>query len=107
MVNWTLVPQARATIGSRLHRVHDANAGNVPFLLHSRTGTANYVRTPDLNDTNNLTIGVNAAVCSDGTVAAAWLEFNQKRLVTTRSLDGGVSWGSDVVAHNYLLNTPS
>jgi hypothetical protein len=85
----------------------DANAGNVPYLLYSRTGTANYIRTPDLNDTNQLTIGVNAAVCADGTVAAGWLEFNRKALVTSNSSDGGTTWGSDVIAHNYLLNTPS
>ena len=85
----------------------DNGAGNTPFLLYSRTGTANYVRTPDLNDTNQLTIGVNAAVCSDGTVAAAWLEFNRYALVTSHSFDGGANWGSDVIAHTYLLNTPS
>jgi hypothetical protein len=84
----------------------DANAGNVPFLLYSRTGTADYIRTPDLNDTTQPTIGVNAAVCADGTVTAGWLEFNRKALVTASSSDGGASWGADVIAHNYLLNTP-
>jgi len=49
---------------------------------------------------------VNAAVCSDGTVAAAWLEFNRNALVTSHSFDGGANWGSDVIAHTYLLNTP-
>lgn len=85
----------------------DNAAGNTPYLLYSRTGTANYIRTPDLNDTNQLTIGVNAAVCADGTVAAGWLEFNRKALVTANSSDGGATWGADAIAHNYLLNTPA
>lgn len=84
----------------------DAAANNTAYLLYSRTGFANWIRTPKINDTS-ATIGVNAAVNPDGTVYACWLDFNGRKLWVDRSFDGGATWSADDIVHNYRLNTPN
>jgi hypothetical protein len=83
----------------------DANANNTAYLLYSDTYVPPYIRTPKINDVSS-TIGVNASVAPDGTVYAAWLDFNGKKLWVDKSTDGGATWGVDTLAHNYRINTP-
>lgn len=82
----------------------DAGANNAAYLLYSRDGFGNWVRTPKINDTSS-TIGVNAAVASDGTVYAVWEDFNGRKIWADRSTDGGLTWSTDHVVTNYRLNT--
>jgi hypothetical protein len=84
----------------------DFGANNAAHVLYSRDGFADYIRSPKINNTSS-TIGVNVAVCPEGDIYAAWLDFSGKKLTVDRSTDGGATWGTDRVAHNYRLNTPN
>jgi hypothetical protein len=81
---------------------------NSAHLMVSRTGFGNWLQTPKINDdscpTFN-TIGVNAAVGPDGTVYAAWEDFDRRRLEMDASFNGGQTWGTDRLVHNYRLAT--
>ncbi len=82
----------------------DANAGNAAYVLYSRDGFTNWVRSPKINDSGN-TIGVNAAVAPDGTVYATWEDYPNKKIWVDKSTDGGATWGTDHVVTNYRINT--
>lgn len=83
----------------------DANANNTAYVLYSRTGFSNYLRSQAINDSSR-TIGLNASVAPNGDVYAAWLDFDGKKVKVDRSEDGGATWSTDNVAHTYRLNTP-
>ncbi len=85
----------------------DAGASNSAYVLYSRDGFTNWVRSPKINDTNALTIGVNVSVGADGTVYASWLDFANRRLMMDVSHDGGATWGTDRLVHTYRMNTTS
>jgi hypothetical protein len=83
----------------------DNGSSNKAYIMYSRDGFSGWVRSPKINDSTALTIGVNAAVAPDGTLYATWEDFAGKKIMVDRSIDGGVTWSTDHVVHNYRLNT--
>jgi hypothetical protein len=81
----------------------DFGAGNAAYVFHSNTGFSGWVRSPKING-SGVTIGVNVAVGPTGNVHATWLDVNTRRIMTDRSTDGGVTWGTDHVVSNLRLN---
>jgi hypothetical protein len=84
----------------------EANLGNAAHVLFSRDGFGSWTKSPKINDTG-ATIGVNAAVATDGTVYASWEDYNAKKIFVDKSTDGGATWGTDHVVTNFRLNTTS
>jgi hypothetical protein len=82
----------------------EANFNNAAHLMYSRDGFGGWVKTPKINDASS-TIGVNAAVAPNGTVYATWLDFTGRKLMVDKSTDGGATWSTDHVVHNFRLNT--
>lgn len=94
-------------VGSVYIGYDDNGSSNKPYVVYSRNGQTGWVRSPKINDTGALTIGVNVAVAPDGTVYASWLDFANKKIVMDKSTNGGVTWGTDRVVTNMRLNTGS
>lgn len=92
--------------GSAYIGYDEAAAGNAAHVWYSRDGFTGWVKSPKIND-SSATIGVNAAVARDGTLYATWLDYSGKKLWVDKSSDGGATWGTDHVVHNFRLNTPS
>ncbi len=82
----------------------DASANNAAYVLYSRTGKGGWTRSPKINGSGS-TIGVNACVGPDGTVYAFWEDFPNRKLWVDKSVNGGVSWSTDVLVHNYRMDT--
>jgi hypothetical protein len=82
----------------------DNGANNAAYLMRSVDGFGGWLRTPKINDAST-TIGVNAATAPDGTVYATWLDYSGRKVMVDRSTNGGATWGTDHVVHNYRLNT--
>jgi hypothetical protein len=85
----------------------DNGAGNAAHVLYSRDGFGTWLRSPKINDTGALTIGVNAGVAPDGTLYATWEDFAGRKIMMDRSLDGGATWSTDRIVHNFRLATGS
>jgi len=85
----------------------DNGSGNKPYILYSRDGFGSWTRSPKINDTSAPTIGVNAAVGSDGTLYATWEDYSNRKIMVDRSTDGGATWSTDHVVTTYRLNTPN
>jgi hypothetical protein len=81
----------------------DFGLGNAAYVFHSNTGFSGWTRSPKIND-SGVTIGVNVAVGPTGNVHATWLDVNNRRIMTDRSTDGGLTWGTDHVVANLRLN---
>ncbi|HZQ70754.1 MAG TPA: sialidase family protein [Terriglobales bacterium] len=82
----------------------DNGVGNVPFVLFSRDGKSNWQRSAAIPHTNP-TIGVNVSTGPDGSVYAAWEDYTGKKLLFSKSTDGGATFGPAVTVTNYRLNT--
>jgi hypothetical protein len=82
----------------------DNGSNNAPFVLYSRDGKSNWQRSAQVAH-GNPTIGVNVATGPDGTVYAAWEDYQGKKLFTAKSTDGGATWGASTVVTNYRINT--
>ena len=85
----------------------DNGSGNKPYILYSRDGFSNWIRSPKINDTTAPTIGVNAAVGPDGTLYATWEDYSNRKIMVDKSTDGGATWSTDHVVTTYRLNTPN
>ena len=83
----------------------DNGSSNKPYVVYSRNGQTGWTRSPKINDTGALTIGVNVAVGPDGTVYASWLDFANKKIMMDKSTDGGATWGTDHIVSTLRLNT--
>ena len=79
-------------------------ANNAAHVWYSRDGIGTWTKSPKINDSGQ-TIGVNAAVCPDGSVYAFWLDWLTRKLWVDRSADGGATWGTDHLVTNFRLNT--
>lgn len=84
----------------------DANANNAAYVLYSRNSKTNWARSPKINDTG-ATIGVNVAVAPDGTIYASWLDWGAGKIFVDRSTNGGATWGTDHVVHQFVMPTGS
>ena len=82
----------------------DNGNSNTPYVLYSRDGKTNWARSTAIPHTNP-TIGVNVSTGPDGTVYAAWEDYSGKKLLFSKSTDGGATFGSAVTVTNYRLNT--
>ena len=80
------------------------NFNNAAFVLYSRDGIGTWTKSPKIND-SGATIGVNVAVCPDGSIYAFWEDWSARKIWVDRSVDGGTTWGTDHVVTNYRLNT--
>ena len=85
----------------------DNGSSNKAYVMYSRTGTSNWLRSNEIDDTPNASdvIGVNAATAPDGTVYATWEDYANKMIKSDVSHDGGVTWGADHVVTNFRINT--
>jgi hypothetical protein len=95
---------ASAFAGSVYIGYDDAGTGNSAYLLYSRDGFGNWLRSAKINDTS-ATIGVNAATAPDGTVYATWEDYPGQKIWVDKSSDGGATWGTDHVVTNFRINT--
>lgn len=82
----------------------DNGNSNTPYVIYSRDGKSNWTRSTAIPHTNP-TIGVNVTTGPDGTVYAAWEDYTGKKLLFSKSTDGGATFGSAVTVTNYRLNT--
>ena len=82
----------------------EANQGNAAHVLFSRDGIGTWTRSPTIND-GGQTIGLNVAVCPDGSIYAFWEDWVRRQIWVDRSLDGGATWGTDHLVATYRLNT--
>jgi hypothetical protein len=83
----------------------DNGSSNAAHLMISRNGFGTWAQSPKISDGANLTIGVNAAVAPNGNVFATWEDFNAKKIRMDVSTNGGATWGTDKLVHNYRINT--
>jgi hypothetical protein len=90
--------------GSAYIGYDDNGTSNTPFVLFSRDGKTGWARSAAIPHTNP-TIGVNVTTGPDGTVYAAWEDYTGKKLLFSKSTDGGATFGSAVTVTNYRLNT--
>lgn len=82
----------------------DNGNNNTPYVIYSRDGFSNWVRSAAIPHTNP-TIGVNVTTGPDGTVYAAWEDYTGKKLYISSSNDGGATFGTAVVVTSFRLNT--
>jgi hypothetical protein len=82
----------------------EANFNNAAHLMYSRDGFGGWLKSPTINDAGG-TIGVNAAVDSDGGVNTVWLDWVGRRIESDHSTNGGANWGTDDVVTNLRLQT--
>jgi hypothetical protein len=67
------------------------NFNNAAFVLYSRDGIGTWTKSPKIND-SGATIGVNVAVCPDGSIYAFWEDWSARKIWVDRSVDGGTTW---------------
>jgi hypothetical protein len=77
---------------------------NAAHVMYSRDGIGTWTKSPKINDAG-ATIGVNVAVCPDGSIYAFWEDWGARKLWVDRSVDGGATWGTDHLVTDYRLNT--
>jgi hypothetical protein len=82
----------------------DANAGNAAYVLYGSGST--FTKSAKINDSSN-TIGVNAAVGSNGDVYATWLDYPGSKIKSDKSINGGATWGADHTVTNLRQSTSS
>jgi len=82
----------------------DNGANNTPYALYSRDGISGWTRSTAIPHAAPV-IGVNLATAPDGTLYAAWEDYNNKKIYTSKSIDGGATFGPAVVVDNYRINT--
>lgn len=84
----------------------DNGASNAPFVLYSRDGFGNWLRSARIQN-GNPTIGVNVATGPDGSVYATWEDYSGRKIWNAKSSDGGATWGTAHTVTNYRMNTTS
>lgn len=82
----------------------DAFSNGAAYVLYSRDGFGDWARSSQINQLIS-PIGVNVAVADDGTIHATWENWQNGRIWTDRSTDGGASWGPDHVVHQFRIDT--
>jgi hypothetical protein len=82
----------------------DNGSNNAPYVLYSRDGFTNWLRSAKVAN-GNPTIGVNVATGPDGSVYATWEDYSGKKIWTAKSSDGGATFGTAHIVTNYRINT--
>jgi hypothetical protein len=87
----------------------DNGSSNRAQVMYSRNGQGGWVKSAGIDDTPNTfdVIGVNAAVANGGDVYATWEDYANGFIKTDVSHDGGATWGTDRIVHDFRLNTSS
>lgn len=82
---------------------------NRAHLMISSNGQGGWVESPGIDDTASTSdvIGVNAAVGNDGTVYATWEDYAHGFIKNDISHDGGTTWTTDRIVHDFRINTSS
>lgn len=91
-------------VGSAYIGYDDNGANNTPYVLYSRDGKTNWLRSAAIPHTNP-TIGVNVSTAPDGTVYACWEDYSGKKLWCSKSTNGAATFGTAVLVTNYRMNT--
>lgn len=81
----------------------DNGAGNIPYVLYSRDGINSWKRSAAAGPGG--TIGVNAATSPKGNVFATWEDYGARKIWIAKSTDGGATFGTPHVVHNYRAPT--
>ena len=81
----------------------DNGAGNIPYVLYSRDGINNWQRSAAVGAAP--VIGVNVATAPNGTVYAAWEDYQGGKIWTAKSTNGGATFGASHVVTTYRVNT--
>lgn len=81
----------------------DASSGNTPYVMYSRDGINNWQRSAPTGPGG--TIGVNVATNPKGKVFATWENYGGRKIYIAKSNDGGATFGTPRVVHNYRLAT--
>lgn len=81
----------------------DNGAGNIPYVLYSRDGINNWQRSAPIGPGG--VIGVNVATSPKGGVFATWEDYGGRKIWIAKSVDGGATFGTPHVVHNYRLPT--
>jgi hypothetical protein len=84
----------------------DNGHNNAPYVLYSRDGFTNWLRSAKVAS-GNPTIGVNVAVGPDGSVYASWEDYTGKKIWSAKSTDGGATFGPANIVTNFRINTTS
>lgn len=82
----------------------DALSNGAAYVLHSSDGFGGWSRSPQINQLL-APIGVNIAVAPEGTIQATWENWQDGRIWTDRSTDGGATWGTDRIVHQFRIDT--
>jgi hypothetical protein len=80
---------------------------NRAYLMYSRNGQTGWTKSSPIDDTASTSdvIGVNPQSLPNGDVSACWEDYTHGFLKCDLSHDGGATWGTDVVATDYRINT--
>ena len=81
----------------------DNGTGNTPYVLYSRNGTTNWLRSKAAGPGG--TIGVNVTTGPDGSVYAAWEDYGGQKIWIAKSINGAKSFGTPHVVTNFRLAT--
>jgi hypothetical protein len=91
-------------VGSVYIGYSDAFSNGAAYVLYSRDGFDGWTRSPQINLLIS-PIGVNVAVAPDGTIFATWENWQDGRIWSDRSIDGGATWGEDRIVHDLRIDT--
>ena len=91
-------------VGSAYIGYDDNGKSNTPYVLYSRDGKTNWLRSAAIPHTNP-TIGVNVSTGPDGSVYACWEDYSGKKLWCSKSSDGAATFGTAVLVTSYRMNT--
>jgi BNR repeat-like domain len=87
----------------------DNGSSNRAQLMYSRNGQSGWTKSAGIDDTPTTfdVIGVNAAVANNGDVYATWEDYAHGFIKNDVSHDGGATWGTDRIVHDFRINTSS
>src|SRR5437764_12270764 len=81
----------------------DNGSNNAPYVLYSRDGFTNWLRSAKVAS-GNPNIGVNVATGPDGSVYASWEDYSGKKIWSAKSIDGGATFGTANIVTNFRIN---